>query len=50
VLALHLGSLDGMCCSVKTDEGRGLMWLVPTKDFADLLLSLVTFRLPERTS
>jgi hypothetical protein len=33
---------------VKPDEARYLIWLVPTKVFADLLLSLVTLRLTER--
>jgi hypothetical protein len=49
VLALHWGSLDGACCSVKPDEVRELIWLVPTKVFADQLLSLVTLQLPKRT-
>jgi hypothetical protein len=31
-------------------EARELIWLVPTKVFADLLLSLVTLRLTERTT
>jgi hypothetical protein len=48
MLALHWGSLEGACCSVKPDEARELIWLVPTKVLADLLLSLVTLRLPER--
>jgi hypothetical protein len=50
VLALHWCLLDGACCSVKPYEARELIWLVPTKVFADLFLSLVTFRLPERTA
>jgi hypothetical protein len=48
VLALHWSSLDGACCSVKPGEARELIWLVPTKVFADLLLSLVALWLPER--
>jgi hypothetical protein len=32
------------------DEARELIWLVPTKVFADLLLSLVTLRLTERAT
>jgi hypothetical protein len=47
-IALHWGSLDGACGSVKPDEARELIWLVPTKVFADLLLSLVSLRLTER--
>jgi hypothetical protein len=39
VLALHWGMLF--------NEARELIWLVPTKVFANLLLSLVTLRLPE---
>jgi hypothetical protein len=31
VLALHSGSLDGACSSVKPDEARELIWLVPLK-------------------
>jgi hypothetical protein len=50
VFAFHWSSLDGACCSVKHDEARNLIWLVPTEVFADLLLSLVTLRLPERTA
>jgi hypothetical protein len=50
VLALHWDSLDGVCCSVKPDEARELIWLVPTKVFTDLLLSLVTLWLPEHTA
>jgi hypothetical protein len=50
VLAFHWGSLVGACCSVKPDEARELIWLVPTKVFADLLLSLVTLRLTERAT
>jgi hypothetical protein len=42
VLALHWGVLF--------IEARELMWVVPTKVFADLLLSLVTLRFPERTA
>jgi hypothetical protein len=49
-VALHWGSLDGACCSVKPDEARELIWLVSTKVFADLLLSLVTLRLTERAT
>jgi hypothetical protein len=49
-VALHWGSLDGACRSVKYDEARELIWLVPTKVFADLLLSLVTLRLTERAA
>jgi hypothetical protein len=30
VLALHWGSLGQACCSVKPDEVRELIWLVPT--------------------
>jgi hypothetical protein len=30
VLALHWGSPNGACCSVKPDEARELIWLVPT--------------------
>jgi hypothetical protein len=40
----------GGCCSVKPDETREFIWLVPTKDFADLLLSLVSLRLTERAA
>jgi hypothetical protein len=47
VLALHWGSLDGACCLEKPDEARELIWLVLTKVFANLLLSLVTLRLTE---
>jgi hypothetical protein len=47
VLVLHWGSLYGACCSVKLDEAKELIWLVPTKVFANLLLLLVTLRLPE---
>jgi hypothetical protein len=50
VLAFHWCSLDGACCSVKLYEARELIWLVPTEVFADLLLSLVTLRLPEHTA
>jgi hypothetical protein len=35
---------------VKPDEARELIYLVPTKVFADLLLSLVTLRLTERAT
>jgi hypothetical protein len=35
---------------VKSDEARELIWLVPTKVFADLLHSLVTLRLTERAT
>jgi hypothetical protein len=49
-VALHWSSLDGACCSVKPDEARELIWPVPTKVFANLLLSLVTLRLTERAS
>jgi hypothetical protein len=35
---------------VKPDEARELIRLVPTKVFADLLLSLVTLRLTERAA
>jgi hypothetical protein len=35
---------------VKPDEARELIWLVPTKVFADLLLLLVTLRLTERAT
>jgi hypothetical protein len=48
--AFHWGSLDGACCSVKPDEARELIWLVPAKVFADMLLSLVTLRLTERAA
>jgi hypothetical protein len=37
----------GVCCSLKPDEAREL---VPTKVLADLLLSLVTLQLPERSA
>jgi hypothetical protein len=51
-VAVHWGSLDGACCSVKTDEAR--KWVDPAGWgcllFADLLLSLVTLRLPERAT
>jgi hypothetical protein len=50
VLAVHWSSLDGACCSAKPDEARELIWLVPTKFFANLLLSLVALRLPERAA
>jgi hypothetical protein len=49
VLAFHWSLLDGAWCSVKFNEARELIWLVPTKVFADMLLSLVTLRLPEHT-
>jgi hypothetical protein len=35
---------------VKPDEARELIFLVPNKVFADLLLSLVTLRLMERAT
>jgi uncharacterized protein (UPF0548 family) len=41
-VVLHWSSLDGANCSVKPDEARELIWLVPTKVFAVLLLLLVT--------
>jgi hypothetical protein len=47
---LHRGSLDGACCSVEPDETRELIRLIPTKAFADLLLSLVTLRVTERAT
>jgi hypothetical protein len=50
VLALHWSSFDSAWCSLKPDGARELIWLVPTKVFADLLLSLVALRLPERTA
>jgi hypothetical protein len=50
VLALHWGSLGQACCSVKPDEAGELIWLVPIKAFADLLLSVVTLRLTERAT
>jgi hypothetical protein len=28
-VALHWSSLDAACCSVKPDEGRELIWLIP---------------------
>jgi hypothetical protein len=40
----------GACCSVKPDEARELIRLVPTKVFADLLLLLFTLRLTERAT
>jgi hypothetical protein len=46
-VALHGGLLDRVCCLVEPDETGGLIWLIPTKVFADLLLSLVTLRLIE---
>jgi hypothetical protein len=49
-VALHWGSLDGACCSVEPDEAGGLIWPVPTKIFADLLLLVVTLRLTERAA
>jgi hypothetical protein len=49
-VAVHCGSLDGACGSVKPDEARELIRLVPTKVFAHLLLSLVTLRLTERAA
>jgi hypothetical protein len=42
--------LDGACGSVKPDEATELIWLVPTKVFVDLLLSLVTLRFAERAT
>jgi hypothetical protein len=50
VLAPHWCSLDGACCSVEPDEARELIWLLATGVFADLLLSLVTLPLTERTA
>jgi hypothetical protein len=49
-VALHWGSLGEACCSVKPDEAGELIWLVPTKVFADLLLSVVTLRRTERAT
>jgi hypothetical protein len=49
-VALHWGSLGEACCAVEPDEARELMWLVPTKVFADLLLSVVTSMLTERAT
>jgi hypothetical protein len=49
-VALHWGSLDGVCCSVEPDKAGGLIWPVPTKVFADLLLLVVTLRFTERAS
>jgi hypothetical protein len=49
-VAFHWSSLGGACCSVKPDEARELIRLVPTQVFADLLLSMVTLRLTERAT
>jgi hypothetical protein len=49
-VVLHWDSLDGACSSVKPDEARELIWMVPTEVFADLLLLLVTLRLTERVT
>jgi hypothetical protein len=35
---------------VRSDEARELIWLVSTKVFADLLLSLVTLQLTEHAT
>jgi hypothetical protein len=35
---------------MKADEDEELIWLVPTKVFADLFLSVVTLRLTERAT
>jgi hypothetical protein len=47
---LPRGFLDGACCSVEPDEAGGLIWLVPTKVFADLPLLVITLRLTERAA
>jgi hypothetical protein len=49
-VALYLGSLDWACRSVEPDEDRGLIWQVPTKVVADLLLLVVTLRITERVA
>jgi hypothetical protein len=49
-VVLHLGSLDGACCSVEPDEAGELIWPVPTKVFGYLLLLVVTLRLTQRAT